>query len=36
MLQRFSLLDLRIIGHYLGTLIVFSAVMMAIPFVTAI
>ncbi|MCI8340025.1 MAG: TrkH family potassium uptake protein [Eggerthellaceae bacterium] len=36
MLQRFSLLDLRIIGHYLGTLIVFSAVMMAVPFVTAL
>lgn len=36
MLQRFSLLDLRIIGHYLGTLIVFSAIIMVIPFVTAL
>ena len=36
MLQRFSLLDLRIIGHYLGTLIVFSALLMAVPFVVAV
>lgn len=36
MLQRFSLLDLRVIGHYLGTLIVFSAVIMVVPLVTAI
>ena len=36
MLQRFSLLDLRVIGHYLGKLIVFSAVIMVVPLVTAL
>lgn len=36
MWQRFSLYDLRVIGHYLGTLIMFSALLMAVPFITAL
>ena len=36
MWQRFSLYDVRVIGHYLGTLILFSAITMAIPFATAL
>ena len=36
MLQRFSLFDLRVIGHYLGTLIVFSGLLMAVPFLVAV
>lgn len=36
MWQRFTLYDLRVIGHYLGTLILFSAALMAVPFVLAL
>lgn len=36
MWQRFTLYDLRVIGHYLGTLILFFAVLMALPFATAV
>lgn len=36
MWQRFTLYDLRVIGHYLGQLILFSAVLMVVPFVVAI
>lgn len=36
MWQRFTLYDLRVIGHYLGMLTLFAAVLMAIPFVTAV
>lgn len=36
MWQRFTLYDLRIIGHYLGMLVIFAAMLMAIPFVTAL
>lgn len=36
MWQRFTLYDIRVIGHYLGLLIVFSALLMIIPFLTAI
>lgn len=36
MWQRFSLGDLRVIGHYLGVLILFSSVALIAPFVTAI
>lgn len=36
MWQRFTLYDLRVIGHYLGTLIIFSAVVMLVPFLTAV
>lgn len=36
MWQRFTLYDLRVIGHYLGTLILFFAVLMVVPFVTAL
>lgn len=36
MWQRFSLYDLRVIGHYLGTLIQLFAALMAVPFITAL
>ena len=36
MWQRFTLYDLRVIGHYLGTLILFSGLLMAVPLVTAL
>lgn len=36
MWQRFTLYDLRVIGHYLGTLVLFFAVLMAVPLVTAL
>lgn len=36
MWQRFTANDLRIIGHYLGALIMFAGVLMVIPFVTAL
>ncbi len=36
MWNRFNLHDLRIIGHYLGTLIMFSALLMVVPLLTAL
>lgn len=36
MWQRFSLYDLRVIGHYLGTLTQLFAALMAVPLLTAI
>lgn len=33
---RFSLYDVRVIGHYLGTLILFAGILMAVPFATAL
>lgn len=36
MWQRFSLCDLRVIGHYLGTLTQLFAALMAVPFITAL
>ena len=36
MWQRFTLKDVRVIGHYLGMLTLFSAAAMIIPFVTAV
>lgn len=36
MWQRFLLYDLRVIGHYLGTLTQLFAALMAVPFVTAL
>ncbi|WP_165172455.1 TrkH family potassium uptake protein [Adlercreutzia sp. ZJ242] len=36
MWQRFTLYDLRVIGHYLGTLIMFSALLMAVPLTIAL
>ncbi len=36
MWQRFTLYDVRVIGHYLGTLILFFAITMAVPLVTAL
>ncbi len=36
MWQRFTLYDIRVIGHYLGMLILFSALLMVVPFVTAL
>ncbi len=36
MWQRFTAHDLRVIGHYLGTLIMFSATLMVIPLITAL
>ena len=36
MWQRFTLYDLRVIGHYLGTLILFSALTMVVPLLTAL
>ncbi|WP_417295542.1 TrkH family potassium uptake protein [Ellagibacter isourolithinifaciens] len=36
MWQRFSLYDLRVIGHYLGTLTQLFAALMAVPFLTAL
>lgn len=36
MWQRFTLYDVRVIGHYLGVLILFFSFMLAVPLVTAI
>ena len=36
MWQRFTLYDLRVVGHYLGTLILFFGVLMLVPFGTAL
>lgn len=36
MWQRFTLHDLRVIGHYLGTLIIFAAAVMVVPLATAL
>ena len=36
MWQRFSLHDVRVIGHYLGVLIMVSSVIYFIPFITAL
>lgn len=36
MWQRFSLYDVRVIGHYLGTLILFSSIAMLVPLITAL
>lgn len=36
MWQRFSAYDIRIIGHYIGMLVLFSALLMIVPLVTAI
>lgn len=36
MWQRFTFYDLRVIGHYLGTLILFSALVMAVPLLVAL
>ena len=36
MWQRFTLYDLRVIGHYLGVLIMFSSLTMVVPFLTAV
>lgn len=36
MWQRFTLYDARVIGHYLGVLLLFSAAVMAVPLLTAI
>ncbi len=36
MWRRFSAHDLRVIGHYLGTLVVFAAIIMVVPFITAV
>lgn len=36
MWQRFSLNDLRVIGHYLGVLILFSSITLMVPLLTAV
>ncbi len=36
MWMRFTLYDLRVIGHYLGTLVLFFAALMVVPLVTAL
>ncbi|MCI9129807.1 MAG: TrkH family potassium uptake protein [Eggerthellaceae bacterium] len=36
MWQRFTFYDLRVVGHYLGVLVTWSAILMAIPLVTAL
>lgn len=36
MWQRFTIYDLRVIGHYLGVLILFSSIALVVPLVTAI
>ena len=36
MWQRFSLYDIRVIGHYLGVLILFSTIALLVPLLTAI
>ncbi len=36
MWQRFTFYDLRVIGHYLGVLILFSAILMLVPLATAL
>lgn len=36
MWQRFSAYDVRVIGHYIGMLVLFSALLMVVPLVTAV
>ncbi len=36
MWQRFTLYDIRVIGHYLGVLVLFSSLALLVPFVTAL
>ena len=36
MWQRFTWYDVRVIGHYLGMLVLFSSVALIVPLVTAI
>ena len=36
MWQRFTLYDVRVIGHYLGVLVLFSSLALLVPFVTAL
>lgn len=36
MWQRFTLYDVRVIGHYLGVLVLFSSLALLVPFVTAV
>ena len=36
MWQRFTLYDVRVIGHYLGVLVLFSSLALLVPFSTAI
>lgn len=36
MWQRFTAYDLRVVGHYLGTLVLFSALLMVVPLATAL
>ena len=36
MWQRFSLYDIRVIGHYLGVLVLFSTIALLVPLATAI
>lgn len=36
MWQRFTLYDIRVIGHYLGVLVLFSSIALLVPFVTAV
>lgn len=36
MWQKFSAYDIRVIGHYLGMLVLFSALLMIVPLITAI
>ncbi len=36
MWQRFSAYDLRVIGHYIGMLVLFSALLMIVPLLTAV
>ena len=36
MWQRFTLYDVRVIGHYLGVLVLFSSLALLVPFITAI
>ena len=36
MWQRFTLYDLRVIGHYLGVLVLFSSLALLVPFITGV
>lgn len=36
MWQRFSAYDIRVVGHYIGMLILFSALLMVVPLITAV
>ena len=36
MWQRFTLYDVRVIGHYLGVLVLFSSLALLVPFATAL